>query len=186
MASGPASRRADSPESPAKTGDASENIRKIVLASLERRRRTRSELETILRRKGFGSPAFGPILDRLTEVGLIDDLQYARVFLERRAASKPRGARLLRSELLAKGIPGDVADQALAERKAESDPVDDALKALKLWLPRQAKLEPRERRQKLWQFLARRGFSADVIEQAARRAESCGDSAREDGGEDGE
>src|SRR6185503_9214955 len=99
-----------------------EEIREIVLAALERRRRTRSQLETILRRKGVKPGDFSVVLDRLTEVGLIDDLQYARVYLERRAASRPRGARLLRAELLAKGVPSDLADQALAERREESDP----------------------------------------------------------------
>jgi regulatory protein len=112
-----------------------------------------------------------PVLDRLTEVGLVDDRAYARVYLERRAASRPRGARLLRGELLAKGVPADVADEALAERRDATDPVEDALKALRPWLPRNLALEPRERRRKLWQFLARRGFSSDVIERAALKVQ---------------
>lgn len=166
MASGPVKREASS----AKPADTEDNVRKAVLASLERRRRTRSELETMLRRKGFTPAMFTPVLDRLTEVGLIDDMEYARIFLRRRAASRPRGARLLRGELLGKGIPDEIADQALAEMKLEGDPVEDALRALKPWLPKNSGLPPRDRSRKLWQYLARRGFSGDVIERAHARA----------------
>lgn len=148
-----------------------ERIRQVILAALERRRRTRSQLETVLRRKGFAAPACAPILDRLTEVGLIDDLEYARVYLRRRVAGKPRGARLLRAELLGKGVPGAEADRALAEFAAEAgDPAEDALRALGPLLKRNATLEPRLLRQKAWQFLARRGFAGDVVERALREA----------------
>ena len=201
MASGPVKRRTDPGRTPAATnpeeagrrlrgtrreaaeGGLSDPIREAVLAALERRRRTRSDLETILRRKGFKAADFSPVLDRLTEVGLVDDLQYARVYLERRAASRPRGARVLRAELLAKGVPGSLADQAIAERREDHDPLEDALRALKTWLPRNRSLEPRVRRQKLWQFLARRGFSGDVIERAALEVDvggAQGDDATDD------
>lgn len=167
MAERPARPGADDPAgSPAVTP---ERVRELALKALERRRRTRAELETILRRKGVPAPAFGPVLDRLTEVGLIDDLEYARVYLESRAAGRPRGARLLRGELQARGIPAELIDRALAERLAGHDPVNDAVRALRPWLARSRKLEPRERRRKFWEFLARRGFSSDVIEEAARR-----------------
>ncbi len=145
-----------------------EKIRELALTALERRRRTRSELSRILRRKGVRPADYDPILDRLTEVGLIDDLEYARVFIARRAASKPRGARLLRNELLVKGVAPDLIDTALDERDEEADPVDDALRALKPRIARLAALEPRDRKAKAWQYLARRGFSGDVIERAVR------------------
>lgn len=157
-------------ESPGGADLSSEKVRELALKALERRRRTRHELEAMLRRKGVPVAVFGPVLDRLTEVGLIDDLEYARVYLERRAAGRPRGARLLRGELQARGIAADLVDRALAERSAAHDPVEDAVKALTPWLSRGARLDPRERRRRLWEFLARRGFSADVIEEAARRA----------------
>ncbi|HEX7879876.1 MAG TPA: regulatory protein RecX, partial [Candidatus Eisenbacteria bacterium] len=99
---------------------------------------------------------FDPVLDRLTEVGLIDDLEYARVYLERRAAGKPRGARLLRNELMAKGVPGGLIDQALAERKDDHDPAEDAVKALRPKVGTLSKLDSRSRDRKAWEFLARR------------------------------
>ncbi|MDZ4803908.1 MAG: regulatory protein RecX [Candidatus Eisenbacteria bacterium] len=149
-------------------------IREEALRALERRRRTRSEVATILRRKGGSAAEFDPVLDRLTEVGLIDDLQYARVYLEHRAAGKPRGARLLRSELQAKGVPGPLIDQALAERRDEHDPLDDAMKALRPKLNALSRLPERDRKRKAWEFLARRGFSGDVIERAALAAFAAG------------
>lgn len=147
-----------------------DDIRELALKALERRRRTRSELTTWLRQRGVSPAESAPILDRLADVGLLDDLEYARVYLARRAASRPRGARLLRMELLAKGVPAELADQALAERGDEADPVADALKAARPLLSRGAGLDPRARKQRFWAFLARRGFSTDVIERAWRES----------------
>jgi regulatory protein len=147
-----------------------DDIRELALKALERRRRTRSELATWLRQRGVSTAESAPILDRLTEVGLLDDLEYARVYLARRAASRPRGARLLRLELLAKGVPAELADQALDERGDDADPVAEALKAARPLLSRGAGLDPRARKQRYWAFLARRGFSTDVIERAWREA----------------
>jgi regulatory protein len=140
-----------------------EVIRELVLRALERRRRTRSELATLLRRKGVKAVDFDPVLDRLTEVGLIDDLEYARVYLERRAAGKPRGARLLRNELMAKGVPGALIDQALAERKDDHDPADDAVKALRPKVTALSKLDARTRDRKAWVFWGGRGFCPVVL-----------------------
>lgn len=127
-------------------------------------------MATFLRRKGVSAAEFDPVLDRLTEVGLINDLEYARVYLEHRAAGRPRGARLLRSELQAKGVPAPLIEQALAERREDHDPLDDALKALRPKVAALSRLPERDRKQKAWEFLARRGFSGDVIERAALAA----------------
>lgn len=151
-----------------------------MLAALERRRRTRKELEAVLERKGFDAALYGSILDRFAEVGLIDDLEYARVFIRRRVAGKPRGARLLRAELLGRGVPVDHVERALAEYHEEAgDPLDAAERALVPLLRRSAGLEPQKLRQKAWQFLARRGFSGDVAERAIRRISAAGDEDRE-------
>jgi len=128
----------------------------------------------ILRRKGVTPAEFDPVLDRLTEVGLIDDLQYARVYLEHRAAGRPRGARLLRMELQAKGVPGPLIDQAMAERLEDHDPLDDAVKALRPKLAIWSRLPVADRKRKVWEFLARRGFAGDVIERAALAAFGAG------------
>jgi regulatory protein len=141
----------------------------VVLTALERRRRTRRDLEAILSRKGFGPQVAAQVLDRLTEVGLIDDLEYARVYLERRAGSRPRGARFLKAELLAKGVPPEAAEQALGERVAAVDPVDEAMRALNPWLLRNRGIGVAEERRKIWQILARWGFSAETIENVLLR-----------------
>lgn len=165
------SRRRSRSERPADAAPRTpDDIRELALRGLERRRRTRSELATWLRQRGVSTAESAPILDRLTEVGLLDDLEYARVYLARRAASRPRGARLLRLELLSKGVPAELADQALAERGDDADPVAEALKAARPLESRGADLDPRVRKQRYWAFLARRGFATDVIERAWREA----------------
>src|SRR5690349_9733603 len=49
-------------------------VREAALRLLDRQRRTRSDLARRLRDKGFASGSIDPVLDRLTEVGLVDDV----------------------------------------------------------------------------------------------------------------
>ena len=84
--------------------------RESALKLLERTRRTRSDLARRLKDKGFAVPAIAEVLDRLVEVGLIDDSEYARAWLAGRWGRRPSGWRRLQQELRAKGIADDDID----------------------------------------------------------------------------
>ena len=53
------------------------------------------------------------VLDRFEEVGLVDDRLFARMWVESRQAGRGLSARALRAELHARGVTGEVADEAL-------------------------------------------------------------------------
>ncbi|MBD4631847.1 recombination regulator RecX, partial [Xanthomonas citri pv. citri] len=54
-----------------------EEAREICLKRLDRRANTRGELADVLDSKGVPEPVREAVLDRLTEVGLIDDADFA-------------------------------------------------------------------------------------------------------------
>src|SRR5437867_3979563 len=91
-----------------------ERAREAALKILERRRRTRADLAKRLAEKGHSGQTIAEVCDRLEELKLLDDLEFARLHIRGRAA-KPRGRRLLLQELRAKGIPQAVAEEALSE-----------------------------------------------------------------------
>jgi len=143
--------------------------REAALRALERRRRTRRELERRLAEKDFAPELIRETLDRLERVGLIDDLEYARAFLREKLGHRAVGARVVRGQLLARGVPPATVDQALAELKeaglgheAPHTEADRARKALAQIRRRYEKLDPRLRRQRLLAALVRRGFDYDV------------------------
>ena len=136
---------------------------------LERTLRTRRELERRLKDKGFAPVTIAGTLDRLAEVGLVNDAEYARAWLAGRWGRRPSGWRRLQQELRAKGVSEDDIDRAralLAERASAPDEVESAAKLVAQARRRYARLEPQAQRQRLYALLARRGYDGDVIRRA--------------------
>lgn len=143
--------------------------REAALKMLERARRTRSDLAQRLADKGFTARVIEQVLDRLVEVGLVDDTEYARAFLSGRWGRRPSGWKRLQQELRAKGVSDhDVlaARGVIEQRAGPVDEVESARKLVEQAARRYARLEPRVRSQRLYALLARRGFDGDVIRRA--------------------
>ena len=158
------------------------SCREAALRLLERTRRTRRDLERRLEEKGFEPAAVADVLDRLAEVGLVDDAEFARAWLAGRWGRRPSGGRRLQQELRAKGISTEDIERAralLAERGNAPDEVQAAAKLAAQAQRRYAKLEPRLRQQRLYALLARHGYDGVTIRRALEfrePLESCADS----------
>lgn len=98
---------------------AEEEVREACLQLLAVRPRSRAELAQRLQRKGYQSVEIEPVLDRLTEVELIDDASFAQAWVHSRHSYSGKGRRALAAELRLKGVEESVAAAALAQ-------VDDA------------------------------------------------------------
>ncbi len=143
--------------------------REAALRLLERSRRTRDDLARRLREKGFPPATIDDVLDRLTQVGLVDDVEFARAFLAGRWGRRPSGLRRLEQQLRAKGVGDEAVSAARALIEAREGAVDEvtaAHRVVEQAARRYAKLEPRVRQQRLYALLARRGFDGDVIRRA--------------------
>lgn len=152
--------------------DETERAREAALRHLERKRRTRRELEERLRRAGIAAGAAREALDRLAAVGLVDDLEYARAYLRERLGRRPVGERLLRQGLVSRGVGREHADQALEELRSPAGSPEAggegarARRAAAELARKYAKLDAGERRRRLLAALARRGFDFDTAREA--------------------
>ncbi len=151
-------------------GDGSSKAcREAALKLIERARRTRSDLARRLKEKGYAFAVVSQVLDRLAEVGLVDDVEFARAWLAGRWGRRPSGWRRLQQELRGRGIADpDIAraKELLSERGGAPDEVASAAKLVEQARRRFARLEPREQRQKLYALLARRGYDGETIRRA--------------------
>ena len=116
----------------------------------------RQELAAKLHQRGFADEEIAAALDRLTEQGYLDDRAAARGFVESRRARGEGRARLL-AELLRRGAPEDVAEEALAELTPDDD-LPAAREAAERW-ERQGGRDPRA----LARHLDLKGFSRRAI-----------------------
>lgn len=85
------------------------------------RPRTRLELETALRKREFDDDVISEVLDRYSDVGIIDDEAFARAWVTSRHHSKGLAKRALAGELRRKGVSDDHLDVALDEVDDESE-----------------------------------------------------------------
>jgi regulatory protein len=133
---------------------------------LAARARSEQELSNRLGAAGFEADTVAGVLQRLRELGLVDDADFARRWIEERAASKGLGPVLLMSELRSKGVDVAVAEAALAE--AGGDEIAQATE-LAATLVRKVSRKPLERQSSsLWQMLRRKGYSTEATEAAVK------------------
>lgn len=128
---------------------------------LDVRDRTRRELEQALAKKRVPAEASREVLDRLTELGFIDDRRFAAATFDGQQR-RQRSTRALRQELRLKGVDADlIADAVEQVDDGTDETVARALVAKRL--PSLQRLPHQVRYRRLAGQLARRGFSPGVI-----------------------
>lgn len=143
--------------------------RTIALTMLERQPRTRAELARGMVRRGVPEDAAAAVLDRFTEVGLIDDAAFAVAWVDSRHSGKGLGRRALSAELRRRGIDEETLRDAVEtvtaedEEAAARDLVERKLRSMSR-VPRDAQLR------RLTGMLARKGFAPGLALRVVRDA----------------
>ena len=135
-----------------------------ALSLLDRRDYSRAELLRKLTEKGFDAAASETALDRLTELGFVDDARYAPIVV-RHYAAKGYGAQRIRAELQRRGIPKQLWDAAMAEMPEQDETLDRLLRARL----RGADVSDRAALKKATDALRRKGYGWDEISDAVER-----------------
>lgn len=149
-----------------------------ALRFLEARQRSVTEVRRRLSTAGYREDLVAGAIDRLADLGVLDDAAFTTAWVESRDRARPRGERALRRELSLKGIDRIVVDEAMEARRSEpggdSDP--DMAAAERVLARSRRALErvsdPRARRQRAYVLLARHGFDSEI---AARLSASVTD-----------
>jgi len=98
-----------------------EQARNLCLRLLTARARTRSELAAQLTKRGYPDEVGERVLDRLADVGLVDDRDFAEQWVRSRRINAGKGKRALASELRTKGIDDELIADALADIDASAE-----------------------------------------------------------------
>jgi len=156
--------------------------RAIVLRQLTAAPRSRQQLAEALARREVPEDVADRVLDRFTEVGLVDDAAYAEVLVRSRHAERGLSRRALALELRRRGVDDGIAQDALAQ--VDDDDEEHAARALarkKLASTRGMDRETRLRR--AYGALGRRGYGGSLVARVVREElEAEGAPDDEDGG----
>ena len=136
-----------------------EQARALCLRLLTARARTRAELQAQLDKRGYPGEVSTQVLDRLTEVGLLDDADFAEQWVHSRRVHAGKGRRALAVELRNKGVDKSVIDQALAgiDAGSERQRAEELVRA-KLRRERLDSEDDQKVLRRLVAMLARRGY----------------------------
>jgi len=121
------------------------------------RLRSRWELEVYMQRKDIPLPLQQQLLNKLSNLGILDDYKFAESWVRNRRLLKSSSRRRLSLELRQKHIPDEIIQQVLAEDETDEQAMLRELIARKR---KQAKYQDDT---KLMQYLARQGFSYNDI-----------------------
>ncbi|AII04347.1 MULTISPECIES: recombination regulator RecX [Rhodococcus] len=158
---------------PTGEGGTETQAKDLCLRLLTDRARSRAELAERLAKKGYSAEIAERVLDRLTEVGLVNDADFAQQWVHSRHTYSGKGKRALALELRRKGIGQDDAAEALAQIDSE----DERARATELVAKklRTVSADDRDRAvRRLVSMLARRGFpqgmAFEVVKEQLDRA----------------
>ena len=135
--------------------------RKRTMYLLERMDRTEAQLREKLRQGRYPEDIIENAIAYVKGFHYVDDLRYAESYV--RCYSQSKSRRLLYQELVGKGVPRDLIEQALEE---EYETEDESAKIVR-WLEKKhysaEEADPKQR-QRMYQFLLRKGFrSGDIL-----------------------
>jgi regulatory protein len=127
------------------------------------RARTRAELAAQLVKRGYPDDLSERVLDRLTDVGLVDDRDFAEQWVRSRHVNAGKGKRALVSELRTKGVDDEVITAALADVDSDAERVRaEHLVADKLRRERLTDDDEPKLARRLVAMLARRGYGQSM------------------------
>jgi len=152
-----------------------EQARALCLRLLTVRARTHAELACQLAKRGYPDDVSSRVLDRLADVGLVDDVDFAEQWVHSRRVNAGKGKRALAAELHTKGVDKDVITSVLSDINPDAER-DRAEELVRKKLRRENLSDDDLRlRRRLVAMLARRGYGQtmayDVVsaELAAER-----------------
>ena len=139
-----------------------EGAYRAALKHLARRAYAKGDLDRRLRSKGHPPDAVHKALEALEALRLLDDLAFARNYVESRA-QRGRGPMRVKRDLQAMGVERTVVEQAIGLAWPASVPPEELARSLAAKRLKQlGALPPQALRRRLIQYLGRRGFGGSV------------------------
>ena len=139
---------------------------KSALRLLAYRPRSEAELRARLARKGVSDATLETTVARMRELNLVNDSEFARLFVESRDRTSPRSRRNIAAELRSKGVDRGIVSQSVSTLVDE----DAAWRAAARRAPSLASLPYQGYRRRLADFLLRRGFDHETVRLTVARA----------------
>jgi len=142
-----------------------EKARRKTLRYLAYRGRSVAEVRSRLLEQGFDRDVTEKVIDRFTDLGYLDDKNFAGQWAKNLATLRLWGDKKIEATLREKGMPRDLIERAIAEAREEKDEESAIRELVEKRLRREPPCEvfSYKGKRRLMQALAGRGFSLGTI-----------------------
>ncbi len=147
-----------------------------LIHSLERRRaidravlllsyRPRSihEVEDRLKKAGFEHDIIDDAIEKLKQLGYLDDDAFAQSWTKNRIDSRLYGPKRVKQELRLKGVSDEIISKNLEENSTPEDECERARRLAESKIPSYKGLDKNQLFRRLSQFLLRRGYTSSTV-----------------------
>ena len=155
------------PQKPGELANPVEVARSIVLRQLSMGPRSRQQLADKLRQRGCPGDVATTVLDRMSEVGLVDDESFAEMLVRSKQAGRGLATRALAHELRAKGVDDEIVARTLGSIDVESERARAEQLAAKR-LRTMGGLDAQVQARRLSGMLVRKGYPPSVVYAVVR------------------
>ncbi len=146
--------------------DSPDEARRYSLRLLSYRARSEKELTDRLEKKGFSDKSIAAAVRSLKESGFIDDTALAQQLRRQAIEVKLLGYGPAKAYMRRRGLPGEIVESVLY--RDEDEEMRNAQKLVEKKLNTMGNYLTADERKKLWNFLARRGYSFETIRKALK------------------
>ncbi len=154
--------------------ESTRNAYLLAIRYLSYRIRTKFETERYLREKAVDELLINETIQRLIDEKLIDDNQFAQIFVRDRINQTSKGPRVIARELMEKGIPQKLIKEALTTFTFESQ-LDKVIKFAKSEMKKGSNKSFNQRLQQIQQKVIRKGFDQEIAKEMMQQLNMTAD-----------
>ncbi len=129
------------------------------------RQRSEKEVRDYFRNKQLSQMVIDAVVEVLKKKGMINDLEFAKAWVESRRRSRQKGIRAIKQELYQKGIDKEIIEEVVSYQSSaisEETLAKEALeKKMRIW----KNLDPQKFKQKATEYLLRKGFEYYLVRE---------------------
>ncbi|HRY59922.1 MAG TPA: RecX family transcriptional regulator [Patescibacteria group bacterium] len=140
----------------AKAFNAAANFLKI-------RERSKKEIRDKLKTKEYLENVIEKVLEKLERLDIVNDKRFAEMFVRDRMKLKPKGKKVLKMELMQKGIDRNTIDEVLGDMLGGENEIELAKKVLEKAEKKYSGSEENIKRDKIVKYMLARGFKYEMI-----------------------
>lgn len=131
------------------------------------RPRSEKEVTEYFRRKEVHESMHAEMIGKLKHLDLLNDLEFARWWIDQRIRFKNKAKRVIIQELRMKGVSQNNIDDAFGDTIVDEEKMAKEILSKKEY--KWKNMEPKIALQKMSQYLAGKGFSWEVIEKVTKK-----------------